>query len=181
MEPVPPLSDADWPEEIAEMAAGFAGGLNVYRTMAHHPALLRAWADLREHLVNATALGPELSEVVILRTGVNLGSEYEFQQHILRARARGLSDARIAALQGPVEELEPADATLAQAVDELFWASKLEPQDAAAVVALVGKQGLFDLMATVGFYATLGFILNTFEVPLDEDVAAELAARPLEE
>lgn len=161
------------------MAGGFAGRLNVYRTMARHPALLRAWRDLREHVVNATALGPERSEVVILRTGVNLGSEYEFQHHVVRARARGLSDARISALQGAPEEMEPEDATLAHAVDELFWASKLEPEDAAAVTALVGQAGLLDLMATVGFYSTLGFILNTLEVPLDAEVAAALAKDPL--
>ncbi len=44
-----PLSDSDWPAEISDMLPGFAGKLNVYRTMAHHPALLRAWSDLREH------------------------------------------------------------------------------------------------------------------------------------
>lgn len=44
----------------------FAGGLNIYRTMTHHPNLLRAWAPMRQHLVKDTALGPECSEVVIL-------------------------------------------------------------------------------------------------------------------
>ena len=63
----PPLDNTHWPAEIADMQAGFAGRLNVYRVMAHHPALLRAWADLRDHVVVKTALGPELSEVVILR------------------------------------------------------------------------------------------------------------------
>ena len=36
-----PLTDAEWPEEIADLRDGFAGTLNVYRAMAHHPALLR--------------------------------------------------------------------------------------------------------------------------------------------
>lgn len=39
-----PLTDADWPHEIDDLRDGFAGALNVYRLMAHHPALLRAWA-----------------------------------------------------------------------------------------------------------------------------------------
>jgi len=41
--PCPPFADEDWPSEIADMRDGFAGALNVYRTMAHHPALLKAW------------------------------------------------------------------------------------------------------------------------------------------
>lgn len=69
-----PVSAADWPESIEDMQQSFAGGLNVYRTMAHHPALLRAWANLRQHVVNDTSLGEPRSEVVILRTGVRLNS-----------------------------------------------------------------------------------------------------------
>lgn len=175
----PPLSDADWPDEIAGMRAGFAGGLNVYRTMAHNPALLAAWADLREHVVNRTALGKQGSEVVILRTGVRLGSEYEWCQHVSRARKCGMEDARILTLRGPVEAMAPEDAVLAQAVDELFAEARLSEATLAAVAGQVGRVGVFDLMATVGFYSTLGFILNTAATPLDDDIAAELAARPL--
>jgi alkylhydroperoxidase family enzyme len=174
-----PVTDAEWPEEIADMRDGFAGGLNVYRTMAHNPDLLRAWADLREHVVNRTVLGTQYSEVVILRTGHNLGSSYEWQQHIVRARKAGMDDARIESLRGPVDEMADDDAVLAQAVDELFSKKRLSPQTTEQLAALVDKQGVIDLMATVGFYSTLGFILNTFETRLDPDIAAELEARPL--
>lgn len=174
-----PLADAEWPEEIADMQAGFAGGLNVYRTMAHNPALLRAWADLREHVVNRSLLGSQRTEVVILRTGVNLGSSYEWQQHIVRARKTGVNDKRILSLRGPVERMEADDAVLAQAVDELFKDKRLLPNTVAALAALVGKEGVIDLMATVGFYSTLGFLLNTFEITLDDDIAAELTTAPL--
>ena len=34
-------------------------------------------------------------------------------------------------------------------------------------------------MATVGFYSTLGFILNTARTPLDAHIASELKAAPL--
>ena len=39
-----PITDADWPESLAASKGGFATGLNVYRTMAHHPDLLAARA-----------------------------------------------------------------------------------------------------------------------------------------
>lgn len=175
----PPLTDTEWPREIADMRSGFAGGLNVYRTMAHNPALLRAWTDLREHIVNRTALGKQGSEVVILRTGVRLGSSYEWEQHVSRARKCGMDDARILSLRGPVEAMTPADAVLAGAVDELFDAAVLGEKTLTALSDLVGPVGVFDLMATVGFYSTLGFILKTSQTPLDDDIAAELAADPL--
>uniref|UniRef100_UPI00351983EC carboxymuconolactone decarboxylase family protein n=1 Tax=Cognatishimia sp. TaxID=2211648 RepID=UPI00351983EC len=174
-----PLSDADWPEEISDMLSGFAGGLNVYRTMAHHPQLLRSWATLREHVVNQTTLGAEFREVVILRTGTRLGSTYEWQQHILRARKAGLSDHRIARLKGPLDQIEGKDRPLAAAVDEIFETNRLTSSTQADVMSLVGKKGLLDLMATVGFYSTLGFILNSFDTPLDDDIASALQAEPL--
>ncbi len=175
----PPISDDAWPAEIADMLSGFAGGLNVYRTMAHHPALLAAWTTLREHVVNQTTLGAVRSEVVILRTGTRLGSLYEWHQHIIRARKCGMNDRRIAALGGPTTDMSPDDAVIASAVDELFAGHKISTQTEVALRALVGKHGVLDVIATVGFYSTLGYILNTFETPLDQDIAAQLRADPI--
>jgi alkylhydroperoxidase family enzyme len=174
-----PISDADWPEAIADMLPGFAGGLNVYRTMAHHPALLKAWSNLREHVVNQTSLGAMRSEVVILRSGMRLGSRYEWQQHIIRARKAGLSDARIARLNGPLPEIEGEDHLLASAVDQLFDRARLDEETIEMLTDVVGKSGLLDVMATVGFYSTLGFILNSFQTPLDDDIAQALARASL--
>ena len=174
-----PISDNDWPVEIADMLSGFAGGLNVYRTMAHHPALLNAWADFREHIVNQTTLGNLRSEAVILRTGARLGSSYEWHQHIIRARKSGMEDTRIARLNGPIDEMFLDDAFLATAVDELFDNHRLSKTTETALENLVGKHGVLDLIATVGFYSTLGFILNTFDTPLDQNIADELAQNPL--
>jgi alkylhydroperoxidase family enzyme len=60
------------------MRTGFAGALNVYRTMAHHPELLQARAPLRQHVVKDSALGAERSELVILRAAHRTGSPYEW-------------------------------------------------------------------------------------------------------
>lgn len=174
----PPIPDADWPEQIADLADGYAGRLNVYRVMAHHPDLLRAWGGLRQQVVIDTALGPERSEVAILRTGHRMGSRYEWQQHISRARALGMTDARIASIAGPLQGVTPQDAVIAGAVDQLFADKRLSKDRQRALVDLVGVKGMFDLIATVGMYSTLGYILNSFDTPLDDDIAAELAARP---
>ena len=178
--PCPPLSDADWPGSIAPLREGFAGKLNVYRVMAHHPALLAAWAQLRRHVVQETALGPERLEVVILRTGHRLGSDYEWAQHVCRARALGISDARIRSLRGPLGDMTTEDALLAEAVDTLFDAKALDRDLESRLAGALGRHAVFDLIATVGFYSTLGYLLNTYRPPIDRDIADELAARPLD-
>lgn len=174
--PCPPISDADWPETIAEMKGGFASALNVYRTMAHHPALLKAWAPLRQHIVKDSALGSVRSEVVILRAAHRMGSPYEWAHHVSRARALGMSDARIAALRGlPAGE----DGLIVRAVDALFDDRRLSPALEAELAAALGREAVFDLIATVGFYSVLGYILMTYDTPVDAPVAAEMAERPL--
>lgn len=178
--PCPPLTDAEWPAEISDLRAGFAGSLNVYRVMAHHPPLLAAWAPLRAHVVQHTALGPERAEIVILRTGHRLGAPYEWAHHVTRARALGLTDARIASVSGPPEAMAPDDAVLARAVDALLDCHCLPAGLECDLAARLGRGAVFDLIATVGFYSTLGYLLNTYNPPLDDAVAAEMATRPLQ-
>lgn len=174
--PCVPLADEEWPIEIAEMKVGFAGALNVYRTMAHHPSLLKAWAPLRQHIVKDSALGPVQSELVILRSAHRMNSKYEWVHHVSRARALGISDARIQAmLEMPAGE----DGLIARAVDALFDEARLSPDIEKEISNLLGRQAVFDLMATVGFYSVLGFILRTYEIPIDEAVATEIANHPL--
>ncbi|TYC53898.1 carboxymuconolactone decarboxylase family protein [Rhodobacterales bacterium] len=171
-----PLGDGAWPGEIADLRDGFAGALNIYRTMAHHPELLRAWAPLRQHVVKDSALGPERSEIVILRTGVRIGSSYEWAHHVSRARALGMSDERIVAVLG---QPEGEDGLLVRAVDAIIDNQRLPAPLERDLATAFGKKVVFDLIATVGFYLVLGTILRTYNVLVDDEIAAELEAHPL--
>ncbi|MGB0661140.1 MAG: carboxymuconolactone decarboxylase family protein [Mangrovicoccus sp.] len=171
-----PLDDAQWPGEVEDLRSGFAGALNVYRTMANHPALLRAWAPLRQHVVKDTALGPENSEIVILRTGVRLGSAYEWAHHVSRARQLGMPEERIKAV---LAMPEGEDGLLVQAVDAIFEHHQLPADLEAELTRIFGQEAVFDLMATVGFYSVLGAILKTYDVPIDPAIKAEMEAQPI--
>lgn len=175
-----PITDADWPVELSHLKDSFVGRANVYRVMANHPALLAAWTEFRNHVVLETALGRELSEVAILRIGHRLGSSYEWAHHIVRGRDAGLSDARILSLRGAPGDMAPADALIARGVDALLDRAGLASDLRDELTALVGAQGVLDLMATVGMYSTLAFILNTYDPPLDAEIAATLAGAPIE-
>ena len=174
--PCLPLSDADWPRQISDLRDGFAGALNVYRTMAHHPALLRAWAPLRQHIVKDNHLGSVNTEVVILRTAVRLGSEYEWAHHVSRARIVGMDDARIAAIR---EMPDSEDGLIVRAVDALIDNRRLTLEQEAELAAIIGSEAVMDLIATVGFYSVLGYLLQTYQTPIDAYIDAEMVANPL--
>ncbi|MDN7131180.1 carboxymuconolactone decarboxylase family protein [Halomonas sp. MC140] len=173
--PCPPIADADWPNDIADQREGFAGALNVYRTMAHHPALLEAWAPLRQHVVKENELGAELTEVVILRAGLRMEAAYEWAHHVSRALALGFSETRITAIRGIPEGV---DGLIVQAVDALFDARMLAPEQESALAAAIGRKAVIDLIAMVGFYSVLGYLLKTYDTPLDNNIQKEAEKRP---
>lgn len=175
LSPCPPIRDEDWPSSIEALKDGFAGALNVYRTMAHHPELLKAWAPLRQHVVKDNALGAEWSELVILRSAHRMGSAYEWAHHVSRARALSISDERIEAMRGTPQG---DDGLIARAVDALVDEKRLTPEMEAELAERWGRKAVFDLMATVGFYSILGYILMTYDTPLDADIAAAMDAPP---
>lgn len=175
-----PIPDDDWPEALAHLRGSFVGRGNVYRVMAHHPALLDAWSGLRRHVVTQSTLGDEQIEVVILRVGHRLDADYEWAHHVIRGRKAGLTDARIRTLRDTPSAMAPEDAILARAVDALVDGAHLPKGVQAELTALVGDKGMLDLIATVGFYTTLAFIVKSFATPIDADIVEALAKAPLE-
>lgn len=175
-----PLSDTEWPPALEEMRGGFATALNVYRVMAHNPALLAAWRDFRNHVVLNNRLDPPSLEIVILRTGFRRGSRYEWMQHIVRGRTAGLDDRRIAAAALPPNQAASAeDAMLMRCVDALVDANRIPDELQHALAARFGREGVLDLIATVGMYSTLAWLLESFGTPIDDDIAAALDQAPL--
>lgn len=174
-----PLGPEDWPDELNDLKDAFFGRANVYRVMAHHPRLVSVWTGLRQHVVIETALGRARSEVAILRAATKTGSAYEWAHHIVRARDVGLSDARIASLRGDIDGVSLEDRPIAEAVDQLLDGARIAPETLRDLHASVGAEGVLDLMATVGFYSTLAYILNSFETEIDDDIAAALRENPL--
>jgi alkylhydroperoxidase family enzyme len=173
------VTDDEWPQEIAGLRDGFAGQLNVYRMMAHNPALLAGWASLRNHVVLSSSLSPKQSEIVILRTGWRHGSRYEWAHHISRGRRSGLSDEVIAACGGEAVVNDAEATLLIAAVDALIDGSRLDDPLRRELSESIGLKGILDLMATVGMYTTLAFIVETFSIQLDAVIAAELRDDPL--
>ena len=172
-----PIEDEQWPAGIAHLRSGFAGRLNVYRVMAHNPALLAAWESLRNHVVVASALSEQQKEIVILRAGHNWHSAYEWAHHVFRGRKCGLSEERIqSARLTPDRWQDDEDAALMKAVDALLHDGQLSESQLHDLAKRIGTKGVIDLMATVGMYTTLAFLVKTFRTPIEPEIAEALAS-----
>ena len=183
---IPPLSDDEASDEQRELLSAAARGrppLNVQRTVARYPALSRARLDFTRHIMTESSLPDRERELLILRTGWNCQSEYEFAQHSRFGRAVGLSDDEIARVaDGPdADDWDPFDATLLRAADELHNDAFISDSTWSALSERYSTQQLMDAVFTVGQYHIVSMALNSFGVQFEPTTTDRFPSQTLEE
>jgi 4-carboxymuconolactone decarboxylase len=83
---VPLIQEQDHPE-MAEVMKKYAAGrrgklINIYRMLLNSPALAESWFNHSNAIRWKTALDGRLREIVIIRLGHLVGSEYVLRQHV---------------------------------------------------------------------------------------------------
>jgi 4-carboxymuconolactone decarboxylase len=172
---VQPLSDDELDDEAREFLqqVGRDGRvLNIYRTLARHPKLLKRWGVFGTHVLYKNSLPARERELLILRTGWLCRSEYEWGQHALIARASGLTDEEIERVKkGPdAPGWDDGDASILHAADELHDDSFISDGTWQMLSKSWDTQQLIDVVFTVGQYHVVSMALNTLGVQLDEGV-----------
>jgi alkylhydroperoxidase family enzyme len=111
---------------------------------------------------------------VILRTGFNWQSGYEWAQHVRIGLDCGLTEEEISRIKrGPEdEEWSEGDQALLLATDDLTRDAFISDENWHRLSALSEKQRM-DLVMTVAQYTQVSMMLNTFGVQLDEDLTLD--------
>ncbi len=162
---------------------GKVGGgkiLNIFRTLAHAPRALTAFLAWGNYILSKrNALTARDRELVILRTGYNCRSGYEWTQHKRIGLDCGLTEAEIARVKaGPdAGGWSDLDQAMLRATDELTCDHFVTDATWAALAPL-GNKGRMDLVMTVGQYTQVSMILNSFGVQVEDgwDVDPDLKA-----
>ena len=105
---------------IERTPGGETEPLNIFTTLARHPALVRRWLPFGTVMLTG-ALPPRDRELLILRTAWNCRSAYEWGQHVRIGLAAGVTQDEIDRVPpGPgAPGWSPLDAALHGAADEL--------------------------------------------------------------
>jgi alkylhydroperoxidase family enzyme len=172
---ISPLAEAEWSEEQSEVLERARTGesvLNIFRTLVRHPKLLKRWMVFGNHVLHKSSLDPREREIVILRIGWLCRSEYEWGQHVAIGKSCGLTDGDLARIQaGPgAAGLDPFDALLLQATDELHSDAMISEATWRRLAERYDTRQLIDLIFTVGQYNLVSMALNTLGVPLDAGI-----------
>ena len=172
---IAPLTDSEMGPEVKEMIAGRFGEapvFNVFRTLARAPKAYKRFMGWGGYILSKyNDLSERDRELVILRTGYNWKSGYEWAQHKRIGLDCGLTEEEIERIKaGPdAPGWSANDKALLQATDELTSDAFITDETWAALSGFTDKQRM-DLVMTVGQYTQVSMMLNSFGVPLDDDL-----------
>ncbi len=155
---------------MEKLEHGTVGAVNIFRTLARHPKLLKRWMVFANHVLFGSTLPARERELIILRAGYRCGSGYEWAQHVAIGRRSGVSDDDIRRIaQDPADaEWSQADRELVRATDQLVDDRFIDDATWSALAARWSEQQLMDLVFTVGQYVLVSMALNTFGVQIEE-------------
>ena len=167
-----PLPRDDWSDEVRALLDPNGTGqpvLNLYATLARHPALYRPRAVQSAYIRTGATLTGRAREILILRIGWLCGSEYEWAQHVRVARREGMSEEEIrrVALGPDAPGWDGFEATLLRAADELHRADTISEPTWQALAERYGTAELIDVVITVAGYRMVSIALNSLGTELE--------------
>jgi len=170
---VPPLPQSEWDDNTADVLRGLRRDgqiYNIFTTLARHPQLLKRWLVFANHILSKSTLPAREREIAILRMGWNCRAEYEWGHHLAIGKQTGLDDDDIRRIsEGPdAAGLDPFEAVLLRAVDELNADTFLSNNTWQALSARYNPQQMLDFIFTAGQYKLLSMVLNSLGIQLEE-------------
>ena len=146
-------------------------GTNVMGTFAHHPDLASAFFGFNGHILYGTTLSLRQRQLLVLRVATVRQARYLWLQHLAHKDDAGLSDADIARIAfGPdAPMLDPFEALLLRAVDELIGAGRVGPETWAGLAAGLEPRQILDVIFTVGCYDTVAMMCDSLDLDLEAD------------
>ena len=138
----------------------------------HSPSYGELAQKLGGHLRFKTGIPPRLSEFAILCTGAIWKAQYEWAAHAVLGEKAGVKPETIRALQaGRPPKSAPKDEMAIYAfVKELYAKKRVSAPTFNRVKKILGDAGTVELVGTLGYYAMVSMLLNTFKAPLPEGV-----------
>ena len=173
---LPYVDESKASEKTREILGNTPRKMNVARMIANSSdAVFQNFSRLGHSLLTRAKLNSKLHEVAILRTAKLTGSAYEWTQHVPIARACGVTDEQIAAMDNwqdakCFDEVERLVLTL---TDEVTRDVKGRRETLEALKRHLGPAELVELILSIGFWGMVARLLETTEVDL-EDFAGKI-------
>jgi 4-carboxymuconolactone decarboxylase len=178
---VAPIDESQWSDSVKETLRQIKVGQgevpNIFKTLAHHPDLLRRWLVFGNHVLFKSTVPARERELIILRIGWLCEAEYEWAQHVRIGRQAKLTDDEVHRIKvGPTAAgWGERDKLLLEATDELYKDAFITDATWQGLGKHYNTQQLMDIVFTVGQYNLVSMALNTLGVQLDPELNTSFA------
>jgi alkylhydroperoxidase family enzyme len=142
---------------------------NMFKTVAHTPALAMGFAALLKPLLSDGTLPGWYKELLATRMSVLLGSRYAIAAHSLSARQKGASEAQIEAAKsnfenGPFTDAQELRFRCAERIHRS--ASELDDEFFASLKQSFTDQQIIELVATACAFEFFPRFVDALRIPL---------------
>ncbi|MBI4285579.1 MAG: carboxymuconolactone decarboxylase family protein [Chloroflexi bacterium] len=167
------LSKAEAPPEAKEiydkLEANGAAVINIYRTIAHSPEVLRNFLRMGSALLTKAELSARLRELAILRVARLSGSEYEWAQHYSVALEVGVTREQTEAIGNwrEVACFNDEERAVLQYTDEVAQNVKVSEETFKNLQRFLSERSIVELTISIGFWGMVARVLVPLQVDID--------------
>jgi 4-carboxymuconolactone decarboxylase len=167
---LPYVDESKVSDKTREILGNTPRKLNVARMIANSETVFREFSRLGHALLTRGALSGKLRELAILRTAKLTGSVYEWTQHVPIARAAGVSEEQVAAMENweGARCFDEVERLALKLTDEVTRNVKGRKETLEALKKRLGTAELVELILSIGFWGMVARLLETTEVDLED-------------
>jgi AhpD family alkylhydroperoxidase len=134
-----------------------------FQVLLHAPAMADGAARLGHVVRSGSHLADADRELATLATGRAQGCTFVWDSHLASARAAGIGEETIAALDVGETPADLRERVLVAFVRELCGTGRVAAGTFAPTHGLLGAEGVVELSLTVGYYTMLGLVMGAVE------------------
>jgi alkylhydroperoxidase family enzyme len=168
---LPYVDPANAPPKVQEALAGLAVPLNIFRMVAHAETGFRPFLRYGASILGRQQFSARLRELAILRVANLSRARYEWVQHVPIAKATGVTDAQIAALDAGNATagcFDALDQLVLRFTEELVRDVRVSDATFTEMAAKFPPREIVELILAVGFYMAVARLLETTAVDLEK-------------
>lgn len=138
--------------------------------MIYSPEMRRRANHFVGYFRQVTDLPHRLQELAMLLTARHMDCQYIWYAHAARGRQEGLSDALVDALRDrqPLPDMPADEAAFVAYATEMFNDHRVSEATYRDAVDQIGTRWLVELTTMMGYYTTLAYNANSFEIDLPQ-------------
>lgn len=146
------------------IAASRGKMIRPFAAMLHKPDLARATADVGAVIRYHGSLDDHDRELVIVTTAIERKCEFEWDSHSPLASQAGVSNTTLAEIEASSQISSSEDKVLVDFVRGICRDGRVSDKSFNAAETRLGREGIVELAAMIGYYSMLAVFMNTMEI-----------------